>query len=471
MKIKILSISFALISLVKASAQNGFVVDQILVATNYNVNPQELESLLQENFQLIAILPEVNDFKKSIINVNKRAIEDSIFMKMRAYQYKVSDDYSKPTLLRDKLSKEAYYFISDFELSDSLITVLRQVSSAVEISKLKDVDFADSVKTIYRFNLKGACPTASYIEAYYPVWKYIVLEHSKREKNAISSITNIAEVLENSVSNLDTGKVKSSFTFYDQTSLRILMEPRSGFNSELKGEVSGDWFYQTMSISVEKFLLKKLNHSGIFSFSSGFEIARSRIEVNSASGLLEIETSVDANQYTRRTYWRNLKEQYDIVNFKIPFCVGFGRDFTKKFSGIVELGIIPSIALFSSSKIKEGTFDFRGYFSQQDIELNEIPQFGFFDNVNINDYDITLKTKGVQLELSLKTDFIYLLNDRLSLIAQVAFNRLSYPFYLESNESYWFGKADYYGLLNNENIHSLNYASFKIGLICKLNNL
>jgi hypothetical protein len=469
MKIKSFAILFSVISFIQASAQNGFVVDPILVATNYNVNLQELEFLFQENYQLIAILPDVNDFDKSISNVHKRAIEDSVFMKMRAFQYKVADDYSKPTLLRDKLSKEAYYFISDFELSDSLLALLGQISSAVEISKFKEIPYGDSLKYLYRFSLKGACPTASYIEAYYTVWKSILNEHNKRIEAARVSAAPPEVVINNSDSISNVGEEeKNNFVLIH--SLRVLLEPLSELKGRLKNNYLGDWNYNNESISIEKVLFAKFNSGHIFLYSAGVELAASKIEVNSDSGVFEFETFSNSNFYTRRTYWRGLKEEYKQYALKIPITIGYGYEFSKRFLGIFEVGIAPSLSLFNNSKIQEGTFDFRGYFSGQDIELSNISQFGFVDNRVFQDYKISLKSKQILLEFRLKADFNYLLTDRLSLTSQIVFNHVPYPFFKESQENYWFGNAEYYGLLNNSVINTMNFFSLKIGMTFKLNN-
>jgi hypothetical protein len=469
MKIKSLAIFFlCALCFMQASAQKkGFVVNPSIVATSHNISIQELDLILQEKYHVIGILPHVKDFDKAVENVNRRALNDSIYINMKAYQFDVSYDYSKPTLLRDKLTQEGYYYICDFEISDSLLSVFKRLSSAVEISRFKEVPYGDSLKYLYRFSLKGACPTASYIEAYYPVWKSILNEHNKRIEAARVSVAPPEVVINNSDSISNVGQEeKNNFVLIH--SLRVLLEPLSELKGRLKNNYLGDWNYNNESISIEKVLFSKFNSGHIFLYSAGVELAASKIEVNSDSGVFEFETFSNSNFYTRRTYWRGLKEEYKQSALKIPITIGYGYEFSKRFLGIFEVGIAPSLSLYNNSKIKEGTFDFRGYFSGQDIELSNILQFGFVDNRVFQDYKISLKSKQILLEFRLKADFNYLLTDRLSLTSQIVFNHAPYPFFKESQENYWFGNAEYYGLLNNSVINTMNFFSLKIGMTFKI---
>ncbi len=114
----------------------------------------------------------------------------------------------------------------------------------------------------------------------------------------------------------------------------------------------------------------------------GMQSFRSLSIQNDLSSDPDIDT--DGQTYEFRTYTKNWQEKQQVLFVDIPLELQYKHSFSKKFGIIASAGAKLSYPIHASYKTSGGTLTTSGYYSQWDIELNDMPQHGFSTYTDFN---------------------------------------------------------------------------------------
>jgi len=121
--------------------------------------------------------------------------------------------------------------------------------------------------------------------------------------------------------------------------------------------------------------------SNYFGLSSGIGYSPYQSEVTLDAYQIKFNTVDSENEtYERRITGSNIKEVQKIDFFTVPICVNFRLPFSKAVGLFLQTGVnlaLPVKKSYSSS----GTFSYKGYYPAYNLLLENLPQYGFQDNV------------------------------------------------------------------------------------------
>lgn len=96
------------------------------------------------------------------------------------------------------------------------------------------------------------------------------------------------------------------------------------------------------------------------------------------------DVDTDGETYEYRSYFNNWQEKQQALFLDIPLELQYKRTFGKKLGIVAAAGAKISIPIRASYKTSGGELTTAGYYSQWNIELNNMPQHGFSTFTNFN---------------------------------------------------------------------------------------
>lgn len=112
--------------------------------------------------------------------------------------------------------------------------------------------------------------------------------------------------------------------------------------------------------------------------------------------------------YERIVNGIDIKESTSLITLQVPLCISHEIALSRDFRIFLSAG--PSLAIPVSSQIKSsGTFSYKGFYSDGNFTLENIPLYGFNNNVEIQKND-KLNTNFLNLLGLVSSGFIYNIN-------------------------------------------------------------
>ena len=115
---------------------------------------------------------------------------------------------------------------------------------------------------------------------------------------------------------------------------------------------------------------------------------------------------IDNESYERRISGSDIKEVQNIDFLSIPICINIRLPLNETIGFFLQPGVNLLIP-FSKKYQTSGTFSYKGYYSAYNLLLENLPDYGFPSNINIeSDGELELKPYGFNATASAGFDFL-----------------------------------------------------------------
>ena len=155
--------------------------------------------------------------------------------------------------------------------------------------------------------------------------------------------------------------------------------------SLLNGDVKNS-FNATLNIGYGYFINK---HWGLLT-GIGLQSFKPSASLNYRTGVPAVDT--DGDSYEFRTYYNNWQEEQKLIFFDLPVEMQYRHLLSKKLTIFAAAGLKMSVPVMSSYKTTGGEIATTGYYSQWNVELKNLPQYGFKNITDLQSGDFTVKT-------------------------------------------------------------------------------
>jgi outer membrane protein OmpA-like peptidoglycan-associated protein len=111
--------------------------------------------------------------------------------------------------------------------------------------------------------------------------------------------------------------------------------------------------------------------------SSGLSVDLTQSDLTLNSMLERPDIDSEGDSYARRMYYAAWKERQKIYHLSIPFGVTYRLNPGDKWEWLASAGGKLSLPLSARYKVQQGSLETKGYYSQWNIELDNIPELGY----------------------------------------------------------------------------------------------
>ena len=122
------------------------------------------------------------------------------------------------------------------------------------------------------------------------------------------------------------------------------------------------------------------------------------------------DIDIDGQNYEKRVIGKNMNEEIEIKSISMPLYLSLYyplKAFESKFMLFTKFGLKTYLNVSSKYKLSQGKLSYRGYYPEYDVELKDLYEYGFFEDVKpvIDTYDLDMKTVVIYGTINLGIEY------------------------------------------------------------------